>query len=272
MLLKIRILSAVFLLLFIALIVRLFYWQVIKGPRLSDEAKNQYNSSKIISAPRGNILASDGSYWVVRAQAWLIWANPRLLKDSVRETANKLAPFFVEDPNDKQSLLQEAVRLEALLGKENISWISLKSKVSDDIKRNIEALNIQGIGFDPEEASYYPEASSASQLLGFVGKDEKGSDIGYFGIEGYYELPLSGKPGYVGGQKDAFGSPILIGGTTKVSAISGVDLKTSIDKRIQNIVEDSLAYGITKYGASGGSVTVMDPTTGEIMAGKLTIF
>ncbi len=232
---------------------------------MSDEAKNQYNSSQIIAASRGNILASDGSYWVVRTQAWLVWVNPRQLSETPSEVANKLAQFFV-DPSDSQTLLAETERLIALLGKSGINWIALKQKVGDDVKRNIEALKIQGIGFDAQETSYYPEASSAAQLLGFVGKDEKGSDIGYFGVEGYYDLPLNGKPGFVGGQKDALGSPILLGGTTQVSAISGVDLETSIDKRVQTAVEQGLEAGIKKYGASGGSVTVMDPVTGKVMA------
>ena len=266
MLLKIRILSTIFILLFTALIVRLFYWQAIKGASLSNEAKNQYNSSQIISAPRGNILAADGSYWVVRTQSWLVWVNPRQLVESPSHIANVLTPFLIDNPDDTQSALEETARLENLLGKKGASWVALKQKIGDDTKRNIEALKITGINFDATEASYYPEASSAAQILGFVGKSEEGGDIGYFGIEGYYDLPLSGKPGFVGGQKDALGSPILLGGTTQISAISGVDLKTSLDKRIQTTVETGLSEGVKKYGASGGSVTVMDPVTGNILA------
>lgn len=266
MLLKIKILLAFFLFLFAALIVRLFYWQVIKGSELSNQAKNQYNSSQVLTAPRGNILAADGSYWVVRTGSWLLWVNPRQLVRTPSEIANQLAPFFVSDSNDKQSLLQETIKLQNLLAKNNVSWVALEQKVSDEVKKNIDALGIQGLGFDPQESSYYPEASSAAQLLGFVGKDDKGDNVGYFGLEGYYDLPLNGKPGFVGGQKDALGAPILMGGTTQVSAIPGVDLQTNIDKRIQTLVEDELSKGIEKYGASGGSVTVMDPTTGKVLA------
>lgn len=233
---------------------------------MSDEANNQYNSSQVISAPRGNVLAPDGSYWVVRTQAWLIWANPRQLKGTPTEVANKLALFFVNDSTDRAALLTEVDRLTSLLAKTNVSWIALKQKVDDATKRNIEALGIVGIGYDPQASSYYPEASSAAQILGFVGKDDKGTDIGYFGLEGYYDLPLSGKSGFVGGQKDALGSPILIGGTTEVAAIPGVDLSTNLDKRIQTMVESQLANGIQKYGAAGGSVTVMDPTNGKVLA------
>jgi len=263
---KIYLLSALFLLLFGVLTIKLFYWQVIKGADLSDEARSQYTSSQVTSAPRGNILASDGSFWVVRTQNWLIWADPKEVGNNSISVAQKLATFFVDDPNNKQSLFPETERLQNLLSKSGVSWVPIKQKVDDGVKRNIEALKIPGIGFDSEEASYYPEASSGAQLLGFVGKNETGADVGYFGIEGYYDLPLSGKPGFVGGQKDALGSPILLGGTTQVSAIAGVDLQTNIDKRIQGVVEDELSKGIEKYGASGGSVTVMDPVSGKVMA------
>ncbi len=263
---KIRLLSIFFLILFAAVIVRLFYWQIIKGSVLSQDAQAQYSSSKVTSAPRGNILASDGTYWVVRTQGWLPWANPKMLTDSVQAVANRLAPFFVKDPTDKVELMDEVDKLQGILSKSNLSWVSLGGKMDDPTKRNIDALGIRGIGFDPEEDSYYPEASSAAHILGFVGKDSSGHDVGYFGLEGYYDLPLSGKPGFMGGEKNALGAPILSGGTMEVSAVPGVDLLTNVDKRIQILAETELANGIQKYQAKGGSVTIMDPYTGKIMA------
>lgn len=267
MLAKIRILSVFFILLFLALAVRLFWWQVVKGGSLADQAKNQHSTSVTTSAPRGNILAADKTPWVARVPAWNIWANPRILNYSPSEVTKKIAPLLVNaDQNDySEALLNETQRILPLLQKD-ASWVLLKQKIDDNTKRNIEALDIKGIGFDAVEASFYPEASSAAQILGFVGKDDDGADIGYFGLEGYYNLPLSGKPGYVGGEKDAKGSPLLLNGSTRVNAISGVDLKTSIDKRVQAIIEDELAKGIEKYQAAGGSVTVMDPETGKIIA------
>lgn len=260
---KIRVLSILLILLFIVAIGRLFTWQILKGRQLSSQAKNQYTSNQVTSAPRGNILASDGSFWVVRTEGWTVWANPKLLKSSPSEIANRLAPFFA-DQGDPKTYADEVVRLTGLLGKD-ASWVSLKTKVDDDIKRNIAALSIVGIGFDPQEMSYYPEASSAAQLLGFVGKDSSGADIGYFGLEGYYDLPLSGKPGFFAGQKDAKGSPILLDGGAQVAAIPGVDLLTNIDKRIQTVIENELLKGIEKYQAAGGSITVMDPENGKIL-------
>ncbi len=200
--------------------------------------------------------------------AWNIWANPRILSFSSGEVAKKIAPLTVDENEVEdytEAVRNEIQRITPLLQKD-ASWVLLKQKISDQSKKNIEAMDIKGIGFDAAEASFYPEASSAAQILGFVGKDNDGTDIGYFGLEGYYNLPLSGKPGYMGGERDAKGSPILLNGSTQVTAVSGVDLKTNIDKRVQAIVEEKLAEGIEKYQASGGSVTVMDPKTGKILA------
>jgi len=262
---KIRILFIFFILLFSALAVRLFYWQVVKGSSLADQAKNQHSTSTVTAAPRGNILASDGTPWVARIPAWNIWANPRSLGSTASEVSGKLAPILIDDGEGIALINDEKDRLKTLLEKD-VSWISLKQKVTDNVKKNIEALDIRGLGFDSIETSFYPEASSAAQILGFVGKESDGSDVGYFGLEGYYNLPLSGKPGFLGGERDAKGSPLLMGGATEVSAVSGVDLLTNIDKRVQTAVEKGLLYGIEKYGAVGGSVTVMDPKTGKVLA------
>jgi len=265
MLVKIRILLFLFFALFLALVLKLFYWQIIKGKELSSDAERQYNSSQITSAPRGNIIASDGTFWAIRDNAWLVFANTLLIKKSPETIANILAPLFTDNSEDKNQIHVEKDRLAGLLTKRG-AYIPLKQKVQEDIKKNIAALNLDGINFQSQEARFYPEASAGAQLLGFVGKDENGDDIGYFGLEGYYNLALSGKPGFTGGEKDAKGVPILINGNKQVSAISGVDLVTSVDKRLQILIEEKLKEGIEKYGAKGGSVTVMDPKNGNILA------
>jgi len=261
---KIRLLSILFILLFLGVSYKLFSWQIINGKTLSEAAKSQQSTNEVTLASRGNILAPDGSYWVLRTQKWLIWANPKLVKNPDL-VADKLANILKTDRDDDQSVLSEANRLKTLLNKKESSWIILKQKVDDSTKRNIEAMKISGIGFNMQSSSFYPEASSAAQVLGFVGKNNDGGDVGYFGLEGYYELPLSGKPGFLGGIRDAKGLPIFNGNTTQVSAIPGVDLKISLDKRVQMVIEDELSKGIQAYGATGGNVTVMNPLNGEIL-------
>jgi len=253
---RIKIVSLLFALLCICLIARLSYWQIVRGKALSREASSQYESSKVLFANRGDIKASDGSYWAMGNEAWLVYANPQEIKEPPRSIALKLNQFFKEDSEE---------RLISFLEKKDLLWVPLKEKVSGEIKRGIEVLNIGGIGFEVQEMRFYPEASVAAQLLGFVGKDEAGEDTGYFGLEGYYNLSLAGKPGFVGREKDAAGAPILLGGARQVTAVSGVDLTTSLDKRIQLTINRMLREGIERYGAKAGTVILMNPENGNVL-------
>ena len=253
---RIKLLSILFLVSFLALLARLFYWQVTAADKLSDAARSQHKSGQIIGAGRGDILALDGTYWALGGESWLVFVNPQEITLTASSVANKLFSLFEEDSPG---------RLTELISKSDKEWVPLKEKVTPEVKKNIEAMEIEGVGFEPQEMRVYPEASSAAQILGFVGKNENGEDTGYFGLEGYYNLSLSGKAGYIGQDRDAAGAPILIGGKRSSSAIPGVDLATNLDKRIQLTIRSRLLEGIERYGAKAGSVIVMDPASGAIL-------
>jgi len=263
---RIRLLSLFFLIIFTLAAARLFFWQILKGKNLATVARQQYQSEKTIAASRGNILAKDGTWLAARGEAWLIYATIPDLAEPARKVANKLVPFFVEEVENQGELLNEAERITLLLSRQDVVWVPLKHRVSPDIKKNIEALSISGIGFEREEVRVYPEASAAAHLLGFVGKSKEGKDVGYFGLEGFYNLSLSGKPGFLTREKDASGKPIGIGETSEVLAIAGVDLLTHIDKTIQLILEEELKKGLEKYGAKGATAIIMNPKNGAILA------
>jgi len=263
---RIKIVTVLFFLSFTVVLGRLFYWQIYKGKELAIQARSQYVGGETIMAPRGEILASDGSWFVARGDSWLVYAAlPKILEDS-KEVAEKLAPYFIDSNKTRKDLLVEIDRLTSLLEKDSAVWIPLKNRVSTGTKTEIEKLNIEGIGFERQEIRVYPEASSAAHLLGFVGKSSDGEEQGYFGLEGYYHLTLSGKPGYLSRESDARGVPILLGNSQKISAIEGINLVTSIDKPVQLNVNKKLKDGIETYGAAGGSVIVMDPKSGRVLA------
>lgn len=265
MLLRLKIFAFFIFIGFSLLLARLFYWQILKGGELSIQARGQQQFGQVLSATRGDILASDRSFWVASTDAWLVWANPKELKENPGVIADKLAEILVDDPEDEREVLNEANRLKELLTKKDLVWVALKQKVNSQIKEKIESEDMEGINFDREEGRFYTEASAAAHLLGFVGKDDDGNDKGYFGMEGYYDVVLSGKPGFLMREKDATGLPIALGSSREVSAVKGVSLLTYIDKAVQLNLEAKLKEGIEKYGAKGGTVIVMDPKTGGIM-------
>ena len=128
------------------------------------------------------------------------------------------------------------------------------------------ALNMKGIGFDQEEMRYYPEASMAAQVLGFVGNDARGQEQGYFGIEGLFDRELRGRAGVVKQEKDAAGLPIAIGGYDAINAQDGRDLVLTIRRDLQFMLEDQLKKGMVRYGSKTAEAVVMDPKTGAILA------
>ena len=262
----------VFIVVFVVLIARLFYWQIIRADDLAEIARFQYQHGRSIMAPRGNVLASDGSWLAGKIQGWLLYASIPKLTEDKNSIADKIAPFTVEIPQSdeevdtKKLLLAEAGRIKTLLNREDVVWIPIKKRLGNDAKKNIQALSIEGIGFEFEEIRSYPEASSAAHLLGFVGKNKDGADQGYFGLEGHYDMVLLGKSGYVVGDVDAAGVPIFLGDQYQISAVEGVNLITHIDKGLQIMLDDKLLEGIEKYGASAGSAIIMDPGSGAIVA------
>ncbi len=272
---RLKITAFLFFLLFSAITARLFFWQIVKAKELSLEASYQYKGSKKVSALRGSILATDGTWLVTNRINWLLFAETPKLTKSPKEIANILAPILVEPNKEtddaskdlyKQKLLEEIDRITNAIDRKGLVWVPIRRKVTTDQKNEIEKLSLAGLGFDKEESRFYPEGSSSAQLLGFVGKDKEGNDTGYFGLEGYYDISLSGKDGFLQREKDLRGVPLLSGGLSEINSIPGTDLTTFIDKRIQSVAEKKLKEGIEKYGAKEGSVIIMNPEDGGIMA------
>lgn len=270
---RINFLLGCFLVFGCLIIARLYYWQVIAGEKLAAAAEGQYQVSFEIPAKRGQILASDGFPLATTEEAYLIFASIPDLRESPEEIASELAPILTDEEeatpggeiDSHESLLVTEQLLQERLNRTDLNWVPLKHKVSREIKEEIEALLIEGIGFEEEQRRSYPEGSSSAHLLGFVGQDINGRDQGYFGLEGYYDLELKGRAGVVRREKDAAGRPILVGQFKDEEQHHGRDLLTTIDRSVQYIVERELTEGLEHYGASSGSVVVMEPN-GAVLA------
>ena len=268
-----------------ALVGRLLYWQVIKHDFLVAKASEQHEIATIIEATRGKIFSSDGSLLVGNEPAFLLFANLNEFKESsfeeddieevAQEITESLFPEILQNQKDpkklsesaKESIFDEEVkRIVKKLNSENLVWVPIAKKISETTKGAIQKLEIKGLGFEDLSKRYYPEGNLASQLLGFVGKNEDGLDTGYFGLEGYYNDQLSGKPGRLIQELDASGNPILTNDQDGSFPTDGFDLTTTIDRNVQYVIEEILEKGVKKYGAKSGSVVILDPKTGSIIS------
>ncbi|OGG11278.1 hypothetical protein A2Z00_02215 [Candidatus Gottesmanbacteria bacterium RBG_13_45_10] len=246
---------ALFFVLFFFIIIRLFYWQIIAGDSLRVQAAAQYYLEFTLPATRGSILASDESPLAMNSVSHLVYAQPKDIKD-VNIFVKLIAPIVSLDETTLKNELSDSGRL----------WVPLAHKIDGQKYDTLSTLKLPGLGFENETKRYYPEASMAAHLLGFVGSDQNGNDKGYFGLEGYYDRELKGVDGRIQVEKDIRGAPIVIGEAKRIEPELGRSLVLWLDRTIQNIVEKRLLEGIGKYGAKEGSVVVMDPKTGGILA------
>lgn len=271
----------IFITLFIIIIYRLFYWQVLASERLIKLAKDQYYSQKQILASRGEIFASDGFPLVTNRKAYLLYASLSELKESEDKLASVLAPFLVskeeidatnsgknktKEEEIKQRIVEKEKDLLEILGLKGLSWVILQHRVSEEIKDRIDSLNFGGLGFDEEPIRFYPEASMAAQLLGFVGKNETGGDMGYFGLEGFHDIELRGRQGLITQETDAANKPILIGSFSSEEKKDGQDLVLHLDRSVQFMVEKKLKEAVERHKAKSGSVVIMNPQSGGIIS------
>lgn len=244
--------------LFAALIVtRLSYWQVVKASDLRTQALSQRMAINVIAPPRGDILGSDGIPLATNIENYLLVANPKLsgVLSAVQLTGLEAALETTD-----------SAKLIAAFSQKEKSWVPISWNVSAKAREKVSSLGIIGLGFESNPQRFYPDGSVSGHLLGFVGKDENGLSQGYFGLEGYYDKQLSGSPGKSMVETDALNRPIVIGGESYVPPQSGRHLQTSIDRTIEYLAYHKLENALVKYGAVSGTVTVMEPATGNILA------
>jgi len=252
---RLRFVFNLFCFLFITVILRLFFWQVTSFDKLKSAAEKQTLTSLTIAAKRGRIFSSDGSPLVINQPAYLLFVEPYKLKD-IENTSTILANVL-DIP---------VASIAATLSDTKLRWVPIADKLDEKKFEEIKKYNLTGIGFLENSKRYYPESSMAAHLLGFVGKNSTGIDQGYFGLEGYYDEQLRGRDGRLKIEEDALGNPILSGKIEEIPAENGRDLYLTIDKTVQFIAENKLKEGIEKYGAKGGSVVLLEPYTGAVLA------
>lgn len=251
---RLRILTFLFLFAGIVIIFRLFFWQIIRGEELRTLGDEQYWQFFQVPASRGKIFSSDGFPLVTNQSAYFVYAQPRKIKNK-EEFSQKVADILSLDPASTSARL-----------KSSLFFVPLKRKVEREKVEELKLLGLAGLGFRREAKRFYPEGSMSAHLLGFVGSDAEGRDTGYFGLEGFYNLELSGEPGVMKREKDASGQPILSGEWEFLPPQPGYSLLLTLDRSVQFFVERRLEEGVKKFGARRGLVVIMEPETGKILA------
>ena len=246
---KLRFLFFGFLTIFCLIVLRLFFIQV-----LHPDLQHDYLSTRKLQPERGKVFDRNGEPIVMNQILYHLFFEPQLISDKDK-TALSIA----------QVLKVDVASISARIDKTK-KWTSVLGGISKQDKDTILKLNLSGMGFDEQWSRYYPDASIAAHLAGFVGKDEDGIDVGRSGVEGFYDKDLGGLPGLVRSDLDPQGRPIFLGTQERIDPENGRDLYLTIDKSVQMLVKEKLASGLEKYGAKEGCAIIANPNTMEILA------
>ena len=235
-------------------LVRAFQLQVVGGDRLREMAEGQHLRQLRLSPRRGAIYDRHGAELAVSVDVNSVYANPRRLRAMGQDpgtTARRLAAVLDVDLK----------RLEKRLGTDRY-FVWIDRHVTPHEATRIEDLEIPGIGLTTEARRYYPNRHLAAHLLGFVDIDGHGIE----GIELAFESELRGFDRRVEAIRDRRGQVVFSDEMISDISNQGQNIVLTIDKAIQHTAERELALGVRTFEARGGSVVVMDPSTGEILA------
>lgn len=236
----------------VGLCVRLADIQLVHGAELGQRAESERRHVLLVQQPpRGLIMDRNGFLLVFNELHYAVEANPPYIHD-IGYAAERLGPI----------LRTPSSVLSATLGS-GASWVSLEPYATAQQGEAIRALGLEGITVRRRWVRHYPHGTLAAHLLGFVNRD----GVGFYGVEGYYDRFLAPEsPCWVGETGPSGRWPLPQEEGTVSPPYAGVDLVLTIDVGMQAIVESELARAIAEYRAEGGTIIVMDPRTGAILA------
>lgn len=241
---------AVFGVVYAALAVRVVYLQVFRGPELAHRAERQHEKAVAVEAERGTIYDRNGRILAADLTVPSLYAVPPLI-DNPQSIARELAAV----------LRVPATPLARRLA-EDRGFVWLERRVDPAVARAVEELGAEGVRLLPEPRRMYPRKALLSHVLGFAGTDHEGLE----GLERFYDRELRGEKGWLIYERDGAGHRLFPKGLQYVAPSRGRDLILTIDEVIQHISERELDAAMAESGAESGSLIVMDPWDGGILA------
>src|ERR1700731_3805270 len=242
---------------YLVLLGRLTYWQIWRHADMARLAAAYHDDTITLPAARGNILDRNGALLVTNTPVFSIFASPDQISARDRQDISaKLAPLL--------QVTADAIQVKLATTRK---FVYLARHVPTSVAQQLDTLRLPGIGKVAETQRSYVDggvagSTLASNLLGFVND----AGVGNYGIEGYYNKILAGQDGFEATVRDLANQPIVLSDRQRRDPINGASLQLSLDGTIQVVAERALADGVQKYQAESGSVIIMEPATGRIVA------
>lgn len=256
---RIVLVTVFFIVAILIIIARLAYMQIWNKSYYQALADGQRTKEQVIPAQRGEIQ---------------IWDSFNNQPYTVATNDNKIIVYVNPSKVTDQELVSSQLAEVLGISKEEVAeklvdtskkYVVVKKAITDEQRAKIAELDLTGVAFDSEISRLYPESTMLAQLIGFVGyKDDK--RVGVYGLEASFEKELAGQDGYVLQEKDNSGRWIFGAKRDQVPARDGDSLLLTIDKTIQLKADSIVKETVEQHGADSGSVIIMDPKTGAVLA------
>jgi cell division protein FtsI/penicillin-binding protein 2 len=245
---------AVLLVAALGLVFRLADLQLLNHQHYREQAQQEHVSRLDIVPRRGAILDRNGYPLAASIDTYdvlvdkHIWGGP----DKARHSAETLADVLNRPTDDILADMDGSISREVVVAR----GLDYQASVA------VEDLGLPGVRLMRSSRRVYPEGNMAPALLGFLGRD----NLGLAGLEVDYDRELGGAAGALVYERDGMGNLIPMGQQKQVPAEPGADIILTIDRYMQHLVEGELDATIKKHKASGGTIIIMDPRTGAILA------
>ncbi|MBI5671693.1 MAG: penicillin-binding protein 2 [Nitrospirae bacterium] len=229
---------------------RLVTLQVLQAAELSSQADRQHQKTVSLEGARGTIVDRHGKILAMNVEVPSVFGVPTTV-DSPLKTARQLSPILHVRTDELERKLRQDRR-----------FVWLARKLDPEQGRRLDRLSLDGIGVVMEGRRFYPKGPLLAHVLGFSGMDGEGLE----GVEHRYEPYLHGEKRMMVLQRDALGHTVFPKGMMERSPTPGHSLTLTIDEVIQYIVERELEDAVGRARAKSGTVIVLDPKTGAVLA------
>jgi cell division protein FtsI (penicillin-binding protein 3) len=246
---RIRLLLAVFVLLFGVAFLRAAWLQGVRAASFGRLASSQHSEDVVLPAARGTIYDRGGVQLAIGVEGQTVYADPRHVTDPTSE-ARTVARILQLDPNQVYRKLTDRKH----------GFVYISRKADPALAAKLARKGLPGLGFYPEERRFYPQFALAAQVMGYAGVDNHGLS----GLELSLDRQLAGRPGRERIVKDASGQAI----DTVVSRAErdGSDVYLTLDHTIQANAQAVLRETVERWHAKSATAIVLDPATGAVRA------
>lgn len=235
---------------FAVVLFRLVSLQVLQAAELTAKADRQHQKTVSLEGARGTVVDRHGKVLAMNMEVPSVFGIPTAL-ESPAKTARSLSPVLHVRTDELEKKLRQ-----------DRSFVWLARKLDPEQGHRLEHMPMEGIGLVMEGRRFYPKGPLLAHVLGFAGMDGEGLE----GIERRYESQLHGEKRVVILQRDAMGRTVFPKGQAEQVPAAGHSLVITVDEVIQYIAEKEVEEAVAKAHAKSGTVIVLDPQTGAVLA------